>query len=131
MGVTNMKKYIIGVLTGIMIITLMFISTIAVQGKGGGGEKSLNVCWMQGSTEVKAFFKITNSGLIQQFRYEPDDKHLIFKPKGKFNDPMEAGWFSWNYTEGKYNTCVEWDGASLDEVLSPGAYWVKIVNQNN
>ena len=33
-----MKKYIIGIIVGLTVITLMFVSTGVIKGKGGGGD---------------------------------------------------------------------------------------------
>ena len=112
-------------------ITLLFIALAVpalAKGGNGKGKESHDVCWMQGTAKVKAKFIKTSSGLVQQFRYSPDDKHLIFKPMTKFDEPDEGNWFAWRYYE-QYGECDPLEGGTLNDVFDLERYWVQIINQ--
>lgn len=108
----------------------LLMSAIPVLAKGGRGSKSLEVCWIGGGIETRAYFTETGSGIIQQHRYSPDDKHLVFKPMSKFSEPDEGSWFAWKYTS-QYDECDPASDTSLDDVLSLNTwYWVQINDQD-
>ena len=101
-----------------------------VLAKGGQGNNAMNVCWLRNSgTEVWANFVVTGSGIVQQFRYAPEDRHLIFKPTSEFpNEPKGEGWFGWDYSG--YYPCDQESEYSLDDIFESGeSYWVKITDQ--
>lgn len=102
------------------------VLAVPVLAAGGEGTQAVDVCWMQGNTEVRAKFVTTRSGIVQQFRYEPDDRHGVFMPKEKFpNEPDEGDWFSW--TAHSYAPCDPGTEYEVMDLLVPGTqYWVQL-----
>lgn len=116
------------------IVVLCIIATtlslsISASARGGNGNKALTVCWMGGDGETWANFQMTGSGIVQQFRYAPVHKHLIFKPMSKFpNMPQGDGWNEW--TAHTYPACSDPTDYAISDVFDIGSkYWVKIIDQ--
>ena len=114
----------------LLVVVLALAATASVVWAHGGSANGDDVCWMQGSTEVRATFYETRSGIIHQWRYSPQHLHLVFKPKARFpEEPDEGSWFSWPYT-GQYDECDPLSDTILDEVFEIGSsYWVEITVQ--
>ena len=116
----------------LFVVALLVMSTATlVLAKGGQGNNAMNVCWLRNlETEVWANFVVTGSGIVQQFRYAPEDRHLIFKPTSKFpNEPKGEGWNDFTF-RGQYDSCDPATEYSLEDVFELGeSYWVKITDQ--
>ena len=117
-----MRK-LLTLLVATLVITTIF--TAPVQAAGGRGKKAVDVCWMSGGTEVKAKFQMTSSGIVHEFRYEPNDVHGVFKPVSRFpNEPDEGEWFLW--TAHAYMPC-EGETDMVTDFLEAGMqYWVQL-----
>jgi hypothetical protein len=113
----------------LLMLGAMLALAVPASARGGNGNKAVTVCWMGGAGETWANFQTTGSGIVQQFRYEPVHKHLIFKPMAKFpNMPDGEGWFQW--TAHTYPACSDPTDKSISDVFDIGAkYWVKMVDQ--
>ena len=113
----------------ILLAILLVISAFAIPALAkGGSAKGTDVWWENGGV-TKAIFSTTGSGIVQQHRYDPDDKHLIFKPQSKFPTmPEGEGWFAWTFTD-QY-TELSGDEGDLSDFFNFGeTYWVKINTQ--
>jgi len=82
------------------------------------------------TTLSKAIFSETGSGIIHQWRYEPQDRHLVFKPVSKFPAPDEGNYFYWRFIASRY-TEIDPNPGSLSDFFTDGAwYWVEITHQD-
>ncbi len=127
-----MKKATIALL----VLGILVMSFSVVMAKGG--KRGMHVCWEQSDGEQNAYFKITGSGIIQQWRYDPSDLHLVFKPKDKFpNPPDEGSWSSWTWKGsegeyGQYDPCNPSSDLTLENVFGNQNrdFWVEITYQD-
>lgn len=129
-GVKKMKRITIGFLIGCVIIAALAVPALAK----GGSSKGSDIWWYDSGepgTLFKAIYKKTGSGIIHQWRYLPENLHLIFKPVSKFpNTPDEGGYFLWTFHELIY-TEEDDNPGSLSDFFRDGAdYWVKITTQD-
>ena len=114
-------------------VTLAIASLLAVPvlARGGNGNKAVDVCWIRPGTniEVKANFQTTASGIVQQFRYEPEHKHGVFKPAAQFSEPDEGDWRLWQARN--YAPCDPDADYKITDFLKPGTYyWVQLELQD-
>ena len=131
----NMRKAIIvGTVGALLLGTVMLIPSAL--GKGGSA-KGIEIWWHEGRNAngplIKAIFRTTGSGIIHEWRYEPDDLALVFKPADRFAAPDDGNYAPWTY-----NPQVYWIDAdspagdlTLGAFFAEGAqYWLKITEQD-
>lgn len=117
----------------VVIIAILVAGVLAVampvMAKGGSA-KACDVWWEEAGGVQKALFYTTGSGIVHEWRYDPIDAHLVFKPQSRFPEPDEPGWFSWQYTA-QYGQDTAWDDdCDLEDFFDPNAwYWVNITWQ--
>lgn len=124
-----------------MLVTISAIATLVVAMllvatpllAKGGSAKGADIWFYQGGdpgTVFKGIYSKTGSGIIHQWRYEPVDLHLLFKPASKFSKPDEGGYFYWQFTASIY-TETDLNPGELADFFTDGAYyWVKIETQD-
>ena len=116
----------------ILILTSILAATISLVHADKGSSKGRDVWWYKntGSGEGvwKAIIYETKSGIIHEWRYEwrgePIDVHLIYKPVAKFpNQPQGKNWIPWTFDD-RYDD-LPGDEADLTDYFTRYAmYWV-------
>lgn len=117
----------------LLVVVAVLAAASSIAWAKGGSAKGDDVCWMmkhQGVVkEHWAIFYETGSGIVHEWRYEPNEPHLIFKPLTKFkNKPQGPGWFHWPAP--LYRKCKDPTDKSVEDFLPKGdEYWVLITGQ--
>ena len=113
----------------VITIALVSLSAMPAEAAGGQGTKAVDVCWMQGETEIKATFQELPNGIVQEFRYEPNNMHGVFMPKSEFpSEPDEGDWRSW--TARYYEPCDGETDLVTDFLPAGTEYWVQLELQD-
>ena len=86
-GGVSMRRVILACAIGALLLgALLAISSTLGR---GGSAKGTEVWWYEGSGPlIKATFRTTRSGIVNEWRHEPEDLKLIFKPADKFSAPV-------------------------------------------
>lgn len=107
----------------LLAVAVVLVGTATLALAGGGSAKGVDVCWTNLSgTESRAVFLVTGSGIVQEWRYQPQDVHVVFKPADRF-PVQEDDWTYWNAVN--YADCSP-ATATADKVgdfLPPGTHW--------
>lgn len=114
-----------------LVVAMLLVAT-PLLAKGGSAKGADIWVYQDGKPEtlIKAIYSKTRSGIIHQWRYEPVDLHLLFKPASKFSEPDEGGYFYWRFTASIY-TETDTNPGQLADFFTDGAYyWVKIEAQD-
>ncbi len=132
MGGKNMRKVILVSAIGAFLLATLLVAPSAL-GKGGSA-KGTEVWWYEGSLGagplIKAVLRTTGSGIVHEWRYQPDDRALVFKPVEKFPEPDEGDYFLWTYIPAQYAIAPDSPG-QLSDIFTPGAqYWAQITMQD-
>jgi hypothetical protein len=124
------KAILVCALAAVLFGTLLVIPSAL--GKGGSA-KGTEVWWYEGSLGVgplhKAVFQTTGSGIVHEWRYEPDDRALVFKPAGKFPEPDEGDYIPWTFNPGLYTIAPDSPGDLSDFFTVWAPYWLKVTMQ--
>lgn len=125
------RAIIAGAVGALLLGTLLVIPSALGE---GGSAKGTEVWWYEGSQGsgplIKAIFRITGSGIVHEWRYEPDDRALVFKPVDKFPEPGEGDYHLWTYGPAHY-TIAPGSPGDLSNFFTPGAqYWLQITMQD-
>lgn len=126
-----MKRLLTICAVATLVVAMLLSATplLAVGGSAGGAD-----IWFyqdgDPDTLSKAIFSGTASGIIHQWRYEPQDLHLVFKPALKFPEPDEGNYFHWQFIASTY-TETDDNLGELSDFFTDGAYyWVEITHQD-
>lgn len=123
-----MKKVLFPMLAVVLTLSLVLMATPALA--KGGSSKGTDVWFQLGSQTYKNIFYTTGSGIVHEWRYEPNDLHLVFKPLSKFPNQPDGFWGPWSYNIPPYQELDDDDG-NLADFLTPGdQYWVQITIQD-
>ena len=126
-----MKRLLTICAVATLVVAMLLSATplLAAGGSAGG----VDIWFYQDgdpTTLSKAIFSKTSSGIIHQWRYEPQDLHLVFKPASKFPEPDEGNYFYWRFNASRY-TETDTNPGSLSDFFTDGAYyWVEITYQD-
>ncbi len=84
-----MRRVIIACATGALLLgALMVVSSTL---GWGGGAKRTEVWWYEGGGPlVKAVFRTTGNCVVQEWRYEPEERKLVFLPADQFPAPAKG-----------------------------------------
>lgn len=124
------KAILVGAVGALLLGTLWAIPS--ARGKGGSA-KGTEIWWYESSGPVhKAIFSTTGSGIVHEWRYEPQNLSLIFKPTWKFPQPDEAGYSLWTYHPHWYRIAPDSPSKkTLDDIfVQYGDYWLHVTTQD-
>jgi len=126
-----MKRLLTICAVATLVAAMLLVATPLLA--AGGSAKGADIWFYQDgnpATLCKAIFSKTASGIIHQWRYEPQDIHLLFKPASKFPEPDEGNYFYWQFNASRY-TETDTNPGSLSDFFTDGAwYWVEITYQD-
>lgn len=124
-----MRRVVIASAVGALLVGMLLVIP-SVRGKGGGANGT-EVWWYEPHSElIKAVFWTTGSGIIHEWRYEPDDRALVFKPLAKFPEPGEGDYQLWTFDPSKY-TIAPGSPGQLADFFTPGVQcWLQITMQD-
>jgi hypothetical protein len=128
-----MKRAIVVCAGGSLLLGMLFLGPPA---QGVSGVPPVEIWWQDWGVEnegitYKAVF--TNiCGTIEEWRYAPDHRLLVFLPKSKFPRPIGTGYVTWTYHAADYRAFLSVPGSrkvhTLNEVFTEGAtYWLKVI----
>jgi hypothetical protein len=125
----SMRRVIIACAVGAFLLGALMVvsSTLGWGGRARGKE----VWWYEGSGPlIKATFRTTGNGIIQEWRYEPEDLKLIFKPADRFSEPAEGDHSLWTFSPASYTIDKSSPGALSDFFAEGAQYWLQIMVQD-
>jgi len=125
-----MKKWLVPLVLAMVTMSLIVSPVLA---KGGCAKGTTIWFYQDGNSTVvyKGVYFNTASGIVHQWRYSPNDLHLVFKPASAFPEPDPGdGYFYWKFVASRYTEVDTFPG-SLSDFYTDGAYyWVKITVQD-
>ncbi len=128
------RRILVGVVGALLLGTLLVVPSAL---GNGGSAKGTEVWWHEGRNDsgplIKAIFQTTASGIVHEWRYEPENLQLIFKPADKFPKPEEGDYVPWTYKPAVY--WIDENSPAGDLTLKAffveGAlYWLQITEQD-
>jgi hypothetical protein len=124
-----MRRVIIASAIGALLLGTLLVVASAIG--NGGGAKGTEVWWQEGSGPlIKATFRTARGGIVYEWRYEPQNLKLIFKPADRFREPGEGGYSLWTFNSADY-TIDGGSPATLGDLFTEGAqYWLQITTQD-
>jgi hypothetical protein len=126
-----MRKAIIVCAVGALLLGTLLVIPSAL-GKGDSAKRA-EVWWYEaGSTSLhKAIFQTTGSGIVHEWRYEPEHLTMVFKPANKFREPDEGDYTDWTYDWWLYTPVDSPSHKTLDGFFTRDAhYWCEITMQD-
>jgi len=110
---------------GILLLAALLVVSSAI---GHGGAKGREVWWYEGGGPlIKATFRTAGSGIVQEWRYEPEARQLVFTPADRFPEPDKGDYSLWTFSPDQYTIDQE-SPATLNEFFVEGTrYWLQIM----
>ena len=110
-------RMIAAVIVALFVAGLFFAVPVAAK-----GAEKVDVTWVHGGITYKAIFLTTGSGIIHQFRYMPNELHVVYKPVDKFpNMPRGEGWTGPHPKSG-----LTGGYAVLEAIFTAAEYWAHV-----
>jgi hypothetical protein len=113
---------------GILLLAALLVASSAI---GHGGAKGTEVWWYEGNGPLlKASFRTTGSGIVQEWRYEPEGCRLVFTPADRFPAPNKGDYSLWTFSPDQY-AIDQASPAALSDFFAEGTqYWLQIMAPN-
>ena len=110
----------------LLVLSLVVLTTAVVS--AGQTKSTLDVCWMQGDTEVRADFILGRNGTVHEWRYAPEKMVLKFRDQDDFAQPGDD-WIAWHWNGGDWGQYAPCDPSSEDTLgdalgYEPSWFWV-------
>ena len=97
----------------------------------GSGAKGTEVWWYEGGGPlIKAVFRTADGGIVREWRYEPEERKLVFLPADRFSAPAKGDYSSWTFSPGYYTIHKDSPGALSDFFATGAQYWLQVAGQN-
>lgn len=110
----------------LLLVLSLVILTTAVVSAGTQEKTTLDVCWMQGDTEIQAYFILGTNGTVHEWRYAPEKMILKFRDQDDWDQPGDD-WIAWHWQGGdwgQYAPCEKnATKATLGDALGHDASW--------
>lgn len=125
-----MRRVIIACAGGVFLLGGALLVISSATGSGDSA-KGTEVWWYEGGGPlIKATFRTADTGVVQEWRHEPENLKLIFKPADKFPAPVDGDYSSWTFSP-NYYTIDKQSPAALSDVFAEGAqYWLQVAAQD-